>query len=284
MAIGADRTTPAAGRSGNVRASAASCGGRCRGSRRPAPRSGLHSMPAGSLPAVSSPAPRRPPPVSASAPPWLPMSLRCSARKAHISLVLTSGHIMCSLHWGPGRLDRSNSVRLHSAVPRHTRSDRRRAPMDPRPASRIVLFLASLLFVTPAAGEPTGTMSFGVHVTLATRWLDPAETDPEITPFMIYYALHDALVKPMPGNLNAPSLAESWTMSKDGRMWEFVLRKGVRFHNGEPVTSEDVKFSFERYKGTGAALFKERVREVEIVDAGRVRFHLKEPWPDFMTF
>jgi len=135
------------------------------------------------------------------------------------------------------------------------------------PASRILLLLvAALLFTTPARGEPTGTMSFGVHVTLATRWLDPAETDAEITPFMVFYALHDALVKPMPQNLNAPSLAESWTMSKDGRTWEFVLRKGVRFHNGDPVTAEDVKFSFERYKGAAAPLFRERVRQVQVVD------------------
>jgi len=127
-------------------------------------------------------------------------------------------------------------------------------------------------------------MTFAVHVTLATRWLDPAETDAEITPFMIFYALHDALVKPMPASLNAPSLAESWTMSKDGRVWEFVLRKGARFHNGDPVTSDDVKFSFERYRGAAAAVLKERVREVQVVDPGRVRFHLKDPWPDFMTF
>ena len=122
------------------------------------------------------------------------------------------------------------------------------------------------------------------HVTLASRWLDTSETEAEITPFMIYYALHDALVKPMPGNLNGPCLAESWTMSKDGRTWEFVLRKGARFHNGEPVTAEDVKFSFERYKGAGAPLFKERVREVQVIDPGRVRFVLNDPWPDFMTF
>jgi peptide/nickel transport system substrate-binding protein len=50
------------------------------------------------------------------------------------------------------------------------------------------------------------------------------------------------------------------------------------------VTAADVKFSFERYKGSGAKLLKERVREVQIVDPGRVRFNLKEPWPDFMTF
>ena len=58
----------------------------------------------------------------------------------------------------------------------------------------------------------------------------------------------------------------------------------MKFHNGEPVTAEDVKFSFDRYKGAGAKLLKERVREVQIVDPGRVRFVLKEPWPDFMTF
>jgi peptide/nickel transport system substrate-binding protein len=83
---------------------------------------------------------------------------------------------------------------------------------------------------------------------------------------------------------NTPSLAESWTVSKDGLTYEFVLRRGVKFHNGEPVTAEDVKFSFDRYHGAAARLLKDRVREVQIVDPGRVRFHLREPWPDFMTF
>src|SRR4029453_7361207 len=142
-------------------------------------------------------------------------------------------------------------------------------------ALRPIVSLAALAWIgaAPVHAQPSGTVTVGAHVTLATRWLDPAETDAEITPFMIFYALHDALVKPMPSNLNAPSLAQSWTMSKDGRRWEFVLRKGVRFHNGDPVTAEDVKFSFERYKGAAAPLFKERVREVQVVDPGRVRFH-----------
>ncbi len=135
-----------------------------------------------------------------------------------------------------------------------------------------------------AAAAPEGTLTWGLHVTLAARWLDPAETEALITPFMVLYAIHDALVKPMPAGTSAPSLAESWTVSKDGLAYEFVLRKGVKFHNGEPVTAEDVKFSFERYRGAAAKLLKERVREVQVVDPGRARFHLKEPWPDFMTF
>src|SRR5439155_2381391 len=148
--------------------------------------------------------------------------------------------------------------------------------------SLLILVLSGL--PARAGAAPEGQMSWAVHVTLAPRWLDPAETESAITPFMVLYALHDALVKPMPGGLTTPSLAESWTMSKDGLTCEFVLRKGIRFHNGDPVTGEDVKFSFERYQGGAAKLLKEKVREVQVADSGRVRFHLKEPWPDFMTF
>jgi peptide/nickel transport system substrate-binding protein len=148
----------------------------------------------------------------------------------------------------------------------------------------LVLGVACLIGEGMAASKPEGTMTWGVHVTLAPTWFDPAETPGIITPFMFLYALHDALVKPMPDNRLAPSLAESWSESADGLTYEFILRPGLTFHNGEPVTAEDVKFSFLRYKGTSAREYKEWVREVEIVDPRRVRFHLKEPWPDFMTF
>jgi peptide/nickel transport system substrate-binding protein len=134
------------------------------------------------------------------------------------------------------------------------------------------------------ADAPAGQVTIALHVTLAPTWFDPAETPGVVTPFLTLYALHDALVKPMPGNPWTPSLAESWTASKDGLTYEFVLRKGVRFHNGDPVTAEDVKFSFERYKGGGATTLKARVASVEVVDAQRVRFRMKQPWPDFMTF
>jgi peptide/nickel transport system substrate-binding protein len=129
-----------------------------------------------------------------------------------------------------------------------------------------------------------GTLTYGVHVTLAARWLDPVDTEAFITPFLVLYALHDAVVKPMPAGDNTASLAEAWTQSKDGLTYEFVLRRNVKFHNGDPVTAEDVKFSFERYRGAGAKVLKDKVREVQVVDARRVRIQLKEPWPDFMTF
>ena len=143
-----------------------------------------------------------------------------------------------------------------------------------------------MLFGTaaPALAADAGTMTIGVHVTLVNRWLDPAETEGLITPFMVLYPIHDALVKPMPAGLNTPCLAESWTVSKDGLTYEFVLRKNAKFHNGDPVTAEDVKFSFDRYRGSGAKLLKDKVKEVQVAAPNRVRIVLKEPWPDFMAF
>jgi len=149
----------------------------------------------------------------------------------------------------------------------------------------LTLVLVVSLGVVPAAAvPPDGTMAIGVHVTLVSRWLDPGETEALITPFMVLYALHDALVKPMPGGIMTPSLAESWTQSKDGLSYEFVIRKNARFHTGDPVTAEDVKFTFERYKGSGAKLLKDKVKEIQMLAPNRVRFVLKEPWPDFMAF
>jgi len=132
--------------------------------------------------------------------------------------------------------------------------------------------------------EPSGQMTWAIHVTIAPTWFDPAETPGIITPYMFLYALHDALVKPMPDNPMSPSLATRWTESSDGLSYDFELRQGVKFHNGDPFTAEDVKFSFERYKGAGAGELKRQVKAVEIVDPHHIRFQLHEPWPDFMTF
>jgi len=151
----------------------------------------------------------------------------------------------------------------------------------------IATALAALLAAwpcSPVSAAPEGEVTWAVHISLAPTWFDPAETPGVITPFMMLYALHDALVKPMPGNPWAPSLAESWSVSKDGLAYEFVLRKGVKFHNGDPVTAEDVKFSLERYKGGSASTLKARVAGVDVLDTLRVRIRLKQAWPDFMTF
>jgi peptide/nickel transport system substrate-binding protein len=151
----------------------------------------------------------------------------------------------------------------------------------------ILLALCLVSFATPAVAAdpaPSGQVTWAVHFTLAPRWLDPAENEGSITPYLTLYAVHDALLKPMPSGTTAPCLAESWSLSPDGLVYEFLLRSGVRFHNGELLTTDDVKFSFERYRGANSQLLKDKVKEVRILDARRIQFRLKEPWPDFITF
>jgi peptide/nickel transport system substrate-binding protein len=162
-----------------------------------------------------------------------------------------------------------------------------------QPATRPVRVLALVLLaalgtvvwpVPAAVAAPEGQLVWAVHISLAPTYFEPAEVHGIITPFMVLYALHDAVVKPMPGKTLTPSLAESWSVSPDGLTYDFVLRKGARFHNGDPVTAEDVTFTFERYRGVASKSLKARVAAVEVVDPQPVRFRLKQAWPDSMTF
>src|SRR5437667_802596 len=151
---------------------------------------------------------------------------------------------------------------------------------------RLVLVMLTLGAAREAGGQPSpaGEAVMAWPITIAPSWFDPSTAPPQITPFGVLYALHDALVRPLPGQKMGNSLAESWSESPDGLTYEFKLRRGLKFHNGEPVTADDVKFSFERYKGAGAKELNLHVRQVEMIDPLTVRFVLKEPWPDFMTF
>jgi peptide/nickel transport system substrate-binding protein len=125
---------------------------------------------------------------------------------------------------------------------------------------------------------------WGTHISLAPTWLDPAETGGVITPFMTLYAIHDALVKPMPNDPEQLCLAESYAPSEDGLTHEFALRGNATFHNGEPVTAQDVKFSFQRYRGNAARFLSSKVATIDIPDPRRVVFRLNAPWADFLTY
>jgi peptide/nickel transport system substrate-binding protein len=147
------------------------------------------------------------------------------------------------------------------------------------------LFLTLLAAGTASgAAVPEGQMIWGLHFSPTPAWFDPAELSSTVASYNTLYALHDAMIRPSPGHPMAPSLAESWSMSPDGLVYEFALRKGVKFHSGESVSGEDVKFSFERYRGVAHKILKDKVAGIEVPDPARVRVRLKQPWPDFMTF
>jgi len=60
----------------------------------------------------------------------------------------------------------------------------------------------------------------------------------------------------MPGKTFAPSLAESYEIAPDHKSATFKLRPNIKFHDGKPVTTEDVKFTFEKYRGANAGVLK----------------------------
>jgi peptide/nickel transport system substrate-binding protein len=82
--------------------------------------------------------------------------------------------------------------------------------------------------------------------------LDPQKTAGTLT-FQVVKSVYDTLVEPDAKGMIVGALAESWEVSKDGLVWTFKLRTGVRFHNGDALTSADVKASFDRIKSAATA-------------------------------
>src|SRR5262249_57997884 len=76
-----------------------------------------------------------------------------------------------------------------------------------------------------AQNQPEGQLTIAFDTSISPTYLDPAETTGIAAPFLFLYALHDTLLKPLPGNLLAPCLAEFWTERADGLVNEFKLQE-----------------------------------------------------------
>lgn len=128
---------------------------------------------------------------------------------------------------------------------------------------------------------PEGKVTIASHVTLSPKWLNP-----QVPPINLGFLqkLHDFMIRVTPGHVFTYSLAEFYDMSPDFKMVTVRLREGPKFHNSEPVTAEDVKFSYENYHGMNAAFLHDKTERVEVVDDRTVRFHFKEPFLDFLLY
>lgn len=135
-----------------------------------------------------------------------------------------------------------------------------------------------------SAQTPKGVMKGAWHFNISADWLDPSITSPPIPNFYPLYFFHDALLKPMPDALYSPCLAESWTISPDYRTYKFKLRKGVKFHNGDEMTAEDVVFTFKRYKGGPASMLHNRIEKLEAESPHLFSVTFKKPFPDFLEY
>jgi peptide/nickel transport system substrate-binding protein len=88
----------------------------------------------------------------------------------------------------------------------------------------VTIVVTSVAGAAAAQRPPEGQLIIAFGATIAPAFLDPSESPGVTTPSIFLYALHDALLKPLPGNPMAPALAESWTESPDGLVYEFTLR------------------------------------------------------------
>jgi peptide/nickel transport system substrate-binding protein len=141
---------------------------------------------------------------------------------------------------------------------------------------------AAIPFSSPAGAAAKGKLVLAWHVGLTSRWLDPQEHDGTATPDNFFSAIHDALIKNQGTQLyDHLALAEKFALASDAKSATFTLRKGTKFHNGDPVTVQDVKFSYENYRGAKADVFKKKTERLELVDDRTVRFVFKEPFLDF---
>jgi peptide/nickel transport system substrate-binding protein len=165
--------------------------------------------------------------------------------------------------------------------------------MEKTVARRTVLRIAALAttalampFVRSARAAADADSSSKIvlawHTNISSRWLDPQQHDGTASPDNFIMALHDALIKNFrESHYDHPALAQRYSFAEDAKSAIFSLRPGTKFHDGTPVTPEDVKWSFEHYRGAWGEVLHDRTEGVEVIDEHTVRFHFKEPFLDF---
>jgi peptide/nickel transport system substrate-binding protein len=129
---------------------------------------------------------------------------------------------------------------------------------------------------------PSGKMTLAWHTNIAPRWLDPGQHDGSATPDNFINIVHDALIKNYKKELyDHLALADHFEFAEDARSAVFRLRENLHFHDGSPVTPDDVKWSYENYHGAWASVLKDQTQRISIVDQRTVRFDFKAPFLDF---
>lgn len=134
-------------------------------------------------------------------------------------------------------------------------------------------------------GEDSSQITIGIPQDLEDS-LDPHKIVAAGTKEVLFNVF-EGLVKPdSQGNI-IPAVASEYVMSNEGKTYTFTLREGIKFHNGELVTAEDVKYSLDKCadttNGTPLVAAFSNIEEVKIVDASTIEVNLKESDGDFLA-
>jgi peptide/nickel transport system substrate-binding protein len=151
------------------------------------------------------------------------------------------------------------------------------------PATAATFPIADAVIDPDRTRVPAGKLTIAVHVSLSPKWLNPQD-NPGGMAYEMLWKVHDNMIKAGHGHVYSYALAEFYDMSPDFTVATVRLREGLKFHNGDPVTAEDVAFSYENYHGINATFLHDKTARVERVDNRTVQFHFKEPFPDFLLY
>jgi peptide/nickel transport system substrate-binding protein len=149
----------------------------------------------------------------------------------------------------------------------------------------------ALVAVVVAGTGPVQAQSRQETLIIASSISDYITNDPsrtfEFTSQIIDRAAYDTLVTVEPPDISVvkPRLATSWEISKDGKAYTFKLRPGVKFSSGNPLTAQDVRFTFRRLRHLKdqPSFFMDPVKDVEVVNDTTVRIILADPDASFLA-
>jgi peptide/nickel transport system substrate-binding protein len=153
-----------------------------------------------------------------------------------------------------------------------------------RKISQMALLACGLLLAAALAGAAPKPLVWALSGNPDT--LDPQKTAGTLT-FQTVRSIFDTLVEPDAKGQIVGALAERWQTSEDNLTWTFTLRKGVKFHNGDPLTSADVMATFERIRNKELASPKASeyaaITAIETPDAYTVIFKLAKPFSPLLA-
>ncbi len=147
----------------------------------------------------------------------------------------------------------------------------------------MMIMLVSLFSLTTLAQEDEQTLVIGFEADVSS--LDPGFADISVNE-RVNSLIYDGLVEYGQNNKIVPGIAKDWDISEDGQTYNFYLQEGIEFHNGETLTAEDVKFTYERIlnpdNGSGLRGKVTIIDQIEVVDDYTIKFKLDEPYSPFM--